>query len=68
MDKHDSIHSGIPTPDKKIPIIPLRNYSYSRENNPTDSSSNYLITVTIRMHLKITARVTIKREGILYFI
>ena len=48
MGKHGNIHSGIPTPDQKqLPIISLRNNSYARKKNPTDSSLPYFITQMI---------------------
>ena len=41
---HGNTHCGIPTPDKKIPIIPLRNDFYDIKKKPTNSSVNSLIT------------------------
>ena len=46
MEKHGNIHSGIPTTEKKAPIIPLINNSYPRKKNPPDSSLNSLRTET----------------------
>ena len=52
MVKHGNIHSGIPTPDKKVPIIPLGNNHYARKNNPTDSSLGSLRIETRKIHEK----------------
>ena len=38
MGKYGNIHSAIPTPEKKVPIISLGNSSYAIKENPTDSS------------------------------
>ena len=51
VGKHGNIHSGIPTPDKiKVPNISLRNNSYARKKNPTESYLNHLRTETSRVH------------------
>ena len=50
MVKHGNIHSGVLTPDKKIPIIPLGNNYYAIKKNPTDSSLVSLRTETRKMH------------------
>ena len=62
MGKHGNIHCGIPAPDKKVPIIPLGNKSYTIKNKPIDYSLTSLLTETRRMHKKVTARFSIKNK------
>ena len=60
VGEHDNIQSGIPTPDKKVPIIPLGNISYARKKKATDYSVTYIRKETRRMHFKkVTFRFSI---------
>ena len=65
---HGNIDIGIPTPDRKIPIIPLGNNYYEIEKNPTDSSSTCLRTETSKTHKKVTTIFSFKRNLIISFI
>ena len=48
--KRGIIHSGITSPEKKSPIIPLGNEPYYRNKNPTVSSDTSLKTETRNIH------------------
>ena len=50
MGKYGNIHSAIPTPEKKSPLIPLGNNLYAIKKNPNYSYSAALRTETSNMH------------------
>ena len=50
MDKCGVTHSGIPSHEIKITMIPLGNVPYYREKNPTVSSGTDLKTKPRNMH------------------